>query len=246
MTKSVVIVTGAAGGIGSAACRRLARDGLVVFAVDREQDALTALVADLPGDGHVGERVNLADLSAHEGFIARAAAIGPVLGLVHMAAVLRRRANIDEITEEDWDAQHDVNLKATFFLDRAVARILKQQGAGGSIVNFSSQGWWSGGYGGSVVYAASKGGVVSMTRGLARALAPYNIRVNVVAPGFVDTPMMMSGMTPEQIAENVSQVPMGRFATPDEVGDVCAFLIGNDSRYMTGATLNVTGGQLMY
>jgi NAD(P)-dependent dehydrogenase (short-subunit alcohol dehydrogenase family) len=113
-------------------------------------------------------------------------------------------------------------------------------------VNFTSQGWWTGGFGGSVVYAASKGGIVSMSRGLARTLAPHRIRVNTIAPGFVDTPMMCSDMTEAELQACVDQVPLGRMAEPDEVADIASFLIGSDSRYMTGATLNVTGGQLMY
>jgi len=243
----IVVVTGATGGIGSAVTRRLARDGLSVVAVDRDQAALDTLVADLPGEGHIPRAMDLTDLGEHDALMHEVAARGgTVVGMVHLAAVLRRRASIDEITEDDWDVQIDTNLKATFFLDRAVARLLTAQGSGGSIVNFASQGWWTGGFGGSVVYAASKGGIVSMSRGLARTLAPHGIRVNTVAPGFVDTAMMRSGMTDEQLQESAAQVPLGRLAAPEEVGDTVAFLIGPDSRYMTGATLNVTGGQLMY
>jgi NAD(P)-dependent dehydrogenase (short-subunit alcohol dehydrogenase family) len=240
-----VIVTGAGGGIGAATCRRLAADGMRVFAVDRDTDALARL-GDLHGTGHSIRVADLADIASHDRILADATAAGPIVGLVHMAAVLCRRHDIDDITEQDWDVQINVNLKATFFLNRAVARTLKRQGAGGTIVNFSSQAWWSGGYGGSVVYAASKGGVVSMTRGLARSLAPYNIRVNAVAPGFVQTSMMLSDMSPEQLAQSVSEVPLGRMAKPEEVADVVSFLISEDSRYITGTTLNVTGGQLMY
>lgn len=245
--RRIVIVTGATGGIGSAVTRRLARDGLSVVAVDRDQAALDALVADLSGDGHVARAHDLTDLGQQDVLMDAVAGLeGTVVGMAHLAAVLRRRTTIDEITEEDWDVQIDTNLKATFFLDRAVARLLVAQGSGGSIVNFTSQGWWTGGFGGSVVYAASKGGIVSMSRGLARTLAPHGIRVNTVAPGFVDTAMMRSGMTDQQLQESIAQVPLGRLAAPDEVGDTVAFLIGSDSRYMTGATLNVTGGQLMY
>lgn len=242
-----VIVTGAAGGIGSAVCRRLARDGARIWAVDLRQDAVDALLAELPGKGHSGSTTNLADLTEQRDLIDAVGAAEPELvGLVHTAAVLRRRTSIDDVTEDDWDYQIDTNLKATFFLDRSVAGLLIAQGRGGSIVNFSSQGWWTGGFGGSVVYAASKGGIVSMSRGLARSLAPHNIRVNIVAPGFVDTEMMRVGLTDDQLQASIDQVPLGRLATPDEVADAATFLVGPDSRYVTGATLNVTGGQLMY
>lgn len=242
-----VIVTGAAGGIGAATCRRLAADGLQVWAVDRDEAGVQATAASLAGAGHRATALDICSLPSLTGLTAEMTAAGIKLrGMVHLAAVLRRRDSIFDITEEDWDFQIDVNLKGTFFLNQAVARFLIEQGTGGSIVNFTSQGWWSGGFGGSVVYAASKGGIVSMSRGLARSLAPHGIRVNTIAPGFVDTDMMRSGLSEDQLAANVAQVPLGRLASPEEVADAAVFLVNPDSRYMTGATLNVTGGQLMY
>lgn len=243
----IVVVTGAAGGIGAATCRRLAREGAQVWAVDREAAALDDLVQSLDGTDHRTSVVDLTDLQTHAGLVTMLAETGrPIAGFAHLAAVLRRRNHLDEVTEDDWDVQIDTNLKATFFLDRAIANLLIQRGEGGSIVNFTSQGWWTGGFGGSVVYAASKGGIVSMSRGLARTLAPHQIRVNTVAPGFVDTAMMRGGLTDAQLQSSIDQVPLGRLAAPEEVGDTVAFLLGDDSRYITGATLNVTGGQLMY
>src|SRR5207237_3265768 len=107
---------------------------------------------------------------------------------------------------EDWDVQIDVNLKATFFLNRWASRLFREQGRGGRIVNFTSQGWWSGGFGGSVVYAASKGGIVSMSRGLARSLASDGITVNTVSPGAADTALMRSGMTDEGLRQTVDEI----------------------------------------
>jgi NAD(P)-dependent dehydrogenase (short-subunit alcohol dehydrogenase family) len=242
-----VLVTGAAGGIGAATCRRLAADGSQVWAVDRDEAGLRAVVAGLDGSGHRSTTIDLSSLSSIDYLVEEMRAAGIRLkGMIHLAAVLQRRDSIEEITEEDWDFQIDINLKVTFFLDRAVALFLIAQGEGGAIVNFASQGWWSGGFGGSVVYAASKGGIVSLSRGLARTLAPNGIRVNTVAPGYVDTAMMRSGLTDEALAANVAQVPLGHLASPEEVADAAVFLVSADSRYITGATLNVTGGQLMY
>ncbi len=150
------------------------------------------------------------------------------------------------MTEEDWDVQHDVNLKAGFFLNRACGRALREQGRGGRIINFTSQGWWSGGFGGSVVYAATKGGIVSMTRGLARTYAKDRITVNAVSPGAADTAMLRSGLTEEQLAQQIAQIPMGYMAAPSELAGTVLFLASDHAGYITGATINVSGGWLMY
>jgi NAD(P)-dependent dehydrogenase (short-subunit alcohol dehydrogenase family) len=241
-----VVVTGAGGGIGRAVAATFARAGAHVLAVDRDAGALDELRASI-GDDHAFRAADLGDLAGHGGLFEEATRrFGRVDALAHLAAVLRRRDTIDDVTEEDWDVQIDVNLKATFFLARAAARALRDQGRGGAIVNFTSQGWWSGGFGGSVVYAASKGGIVSMSRGLARTLAPHGIRVNTVAPGAADTAMMRSDQTDEQLAAFVGMIPLGRMAEPDELAGIVAFLVSDHARYITGATINVTGGQIMY
>jgi NAD(P)-dependent dehydrogenase (short-subunit alcohol dehydrogenase family) len=241
-------VTGAAGGIGREIAIQLAQAGARVAVVDLDQSACEAVVAAMDDPSrHLAAGADLRDLASHDALLGRARdAFGRLDVLVCAAAVLRRRNTIDEITEEDWDAQFDINLKAVFFLNRAAARIFREAGRGGRIVNFSSQGWWSGGFGGSVVYSASKGGIVSMTRGLARTLAPDGITVNHVAPGAADTAMMRSGMTDEGLAKFVEMIPMGRMAEPGEVASTVVFLASDLAGYVTGATMNVSGGQLMY
>jgi NAD(P)-dependent dehydrogenase (short-subunit alcohol dehydrogenase family) len=243
-----VVVTGAAGGIGSATARMFAQEGARVLAVDLDQEAVDAVVATfLDPDHHLAAAADLRDLAGHDPLLRRAAeTFGTFDVLAHCAAVLRRRFTIDEVTEDDWDFQIGVNLKATFFLNRTAATLLKEQGRGGRIVNFSSQGWWTGGFGGSVVYAASKGGVTSMSRGLARTYAKDGITVNVVSPGGVDTPMMTANQTEEQMRGFLEMIPIGRLATPEEIAGAVVFLASEQGRYITGATLNVSGGQLMY
>jgi NAD(P)-dependent dehydrogenase (short-subunit alcohol dehydrogenase family) len=225
-----------------------AEEGARVVAVDLEQDAVEAVVSTFAEpQQHVPIGADLQDLGGHDALFRRAAdAFGRFDVLAHCAAVLRRRFTIDEVTEEDWDLQIGVNLKATFFLNRAAATHLREQGRGGRIVNFSSQGWWTGGFGGSVVYAASKGGVTSMSRGLARTYAKDGITVNVVSPGGVDTPMMTANQTEDQLRGFLDLVPVGRLATPEEIAGAVVFLASEQGRYITGATLNVSGGQLMY
>jgi NAD(P)-dependent dehydrogenase (short-subunit alcohol dehydrogenase family) len=244
-----VVVTGAGGGIGRAVAVAFASAGARVCAVDVRQDPVEEVVASLPDpDRHQAVVLDLLDLSSHEGIFRRAQeTFGRFDVLAHLAAVLRRRYEIDDITEEDWDLQLDVNLKATFFLNRAAAKVLREQGRGGRIINLTSQSWWTGGFGGAVAYASSKGGIVSLSRGLARSLAPYGITVNTVAPGFVDTPMLVTGVPAEQLEEWKRMVPLGqRFTTPEEVAAPILFLASDGASHITSTTLNVTGGQLTY
>ena len=168
-----VIVTGAAGGIGKAVAQAFSTTGARVMAVDLDLARTQEVVDGFEGTGHIAVAANLGDLSGHAALIARAREeLGNLYVLANLAAVLRRRGSLDEVTEEDWDFQHDVNLKAAFFLCRAAGNAMIEQGKGGRIITFSSQGWWTGGFGGSVAYAATKGGVTSMTRGLARTFGP--------------------------------------------------------------------------
>jgi len=243
-----VIVTGAAGGIGRAVAEAFATAGARVMAVDLDRAAVEEVVAGLPGRGHIPVAVDLADLKVHPVLIARAQEeLGPLDVLAHLAAVLRRQMNLDEVTEEDWDFQHAVNLKASFFLSRAAARAMREQGLGGRIILCSSIAWWTGGEEGSVVYAASKGGVVTLARGLARAYGPDGITVNVVAPGGVlETAMGQQGVTPEMRERVLGSIPLRRWAQPHEIAGVFVFLASDHATFITGATINVTGGWLVY
>jgi NAD(P)-dependent dehydrogenase (short-subunit alcohol dehydrogenase family) len=242
-----VVVTGAGGGIGAAVARAFGEAGARVCAVDVNEDALAALVPELAGGPHRYEAVDLRDIAGHEGLLRRTAdEFGGLRALANLAAVLIRRNDVDEVTEEDWDFQHDVNLKAAFFLNRAAARLMREQGGGGRIINFSSQGWWTGGYGGSVVYSATKGGIISMTRGLARTYAKDGITVNAVSPGAVDTSMMRGGLTDEQLQASIAMIPLGYMAEPADLAGTVVFLASDHASYITGATMNVSGGWLMY
>lgn len=241
-----VIVTGAAGGIGAAVARLFAECGALVMAVDRDERDAERVADGLPGDGHRAVGRDLADLSGHRALVEQALAeLGSLRALAHVAGVLRRRPDVADVTEEDWDAQLDANLKASFFLCREVAEAMRRHG-GGRIVAFTSQGWWTGGFGGSVVYSASKGGVVSMTRGLARTYGPYGVTVNTVAPGQVRTPMLLTGLSEDTLEAMTAATPVGRVAEPDEVAPTVVFLSSDHAAFISGATVNVSGGFLMY
>ena len=242
-----VIVTGAAGGIGRKVAEAFATTGARVMAVDLEQNAVEAVVIGMEGEGHIAVGADLRNLAVHDALVNRARdELGSLYVLAHLAAVLRRQYNIDEVTEEDWDFQVDLNLKASFFLCRAAARVMREQGRGGRIITFTSQGWWTGGFGGSVVYNTAKGGIVTMTRGMARTYGPHRITVNTVAPGFVITSMLLSGLDPSSLESSNQATPLGRPAQPEEIAGTVVFLASDHASFISGATINITGGFLMY
>lgn len=242
----VVMVTGARGGIGAEVVAGLVAAGAHVVAVDLNLGTEEETVSS-DGSGSVrAVAADVSDLASHAGLIADAQRDGPLFGLVHCAAVLRRRQDIRDVTEEDWDAQSDVNLKGTFFLCRAVAETMRESSTPGRIVTFSSQGWWTGGFGGSIAYASTKGGIVSMTRGLARTYGPLGITINCVAPGQARTEMLLTDLDQEVLDRMTAQTPLGRVAEPSEVASVAIFLVSDHASFITGSTLNVSGGFLMY
>lgn len=242
-----VIVTGAGGGMGKEVAKAFAAAEARVLAVDVREDAVESLLSELEGDGHAAMAADLRDLDTHRTVVQRALdELGSVYVLANLAAVLRRRDGLEDISEDDWDFQHDINLKAPFFLCRRAADAMIDGGEGGRIVLFSSQGWWTGGYGGSVAYAAAKGGIISLTRGLARTLGSHRITVNAIAPGLVDTPMLTDGLSPELYDRLVADTPLGYVAEPWELAGTVVFLASRHATYISGATINVSGGFLMY
>ena len=242
-----VLLTGAAGGIGRAVAQAFSTTGARVMAVDVDQAKVDEVVAGLEGEGHIGVAADLRDLSSHAGLVARAREeLGNLYVLANLAAVLRRRPSLAEVTEEDWDFQHDVNLKAAFFLARSAGEAMIEQGQGGRIILFSSQGWWTGGFGGSVAYASTKGGITTMCRGLARTFGPNGITVNCVSPGQVHTPMLMTGLAPEIYEAMKKQTPLGYVAEPEEMAGPVVFLASDHAKYITGSTIHASGGFLMY
>jgi NAD(P)-dependent dehydrogenase (short-subunit alcohol dehydrogenase family) len=242
-----VLLTGAAGGIGRETALAFAAAGARVAAVDLVQAQADAVVAEMEGGPHIALGYDLKPVAGHKALVERVAReLGRLDVLVQTAAVLVRRNSVFEVSEADWDVQHDVNLKASFFLAQAAANLMTQDGKGGRIINFTSQGWQSGGFGGSVAYAATKGGIVSMTRGLARSLAKDKITVNAVSPGAADTAMMRSGMTEAALEATIAQIPLGYMAHPSQLVGAVLFLASDHADYITGATLNVSGGWLMY
>ena len=242
-----VIVTGAGGGIGRPTAEMFAAAGARVMAVDLHQEATEEVVAGLEGDGHIAAGCDLTDLDAQSALVDRAVdELGNLYVLAHLAAVLRRRNSMDEITEDDWDFQIDTNLKASFFLARRAADAMIAGGRGGRMILFTSQGWWSGGFGGSTVYCASKGGIVSMSRGMARTYGRHQITVNTVSPGQAATSMLLTDLDPAVLESMTADTPLGRIADPSEIAPVVVFLASKHAGFISGATINVSGALQMY
>lgn len=246
----VVVVTGAASGMGRSVALRLASEGAVVLAVDRNAGALMPLAQSSGGIGKLVPCVaDLADVDSIPSMFERAVApFGRLDALVNAAGVVQIKDFL-KITAEDWNRVLDINLRAVFFCIQAAAPYMLSARSG-AILNFSSVSGRSGRpY--SPHYAASKMALISLTRSAALAFAPH-IRVNAICPGVVDTPMWdqievergaLFGLAPGEARRQVLQsVPLGRSASPEELAAVVAFLLSTEARYITGQSINVDGG----
>ena len=162
--------------------------------------------------------------------------------LVNNAGSIVERATLEGTTENLWDSTVGVNLKSVYLCSRAVLHLIKRQGIG-RIINISSIAARDGG--GSVAYAAAKGGVDALTRAMAKELAPKGILVNAVSPGRIDTPFHERFSSPESRKEKEQAIPLGREGTPEEVAGVVAFLASSEANYVVGEIVEVNGGLLM-
>ena len=236
--RGIVIVTGAASGIGLATARRLHADGWPVAMLDRDEAALGREAAVLGSALH--RPLDVTDEAAVKAAIAAIAAEGRIAGLVNSAGIA---ANIplEETTVELFRRILDINVIGSFLVGQAVAAEMERTG-GGSIVNIASVSGMQGNTG-RTAYGASKGAVITMTKVWAVELAERGIRVNAVSPGPVDTPMVEALHTSAERDSWLVHVPLRRYSQPEEIASVIAFLIdGEQSSYVTGHVLAIDGG----
>jgi len=240
----IVLVTGAQRGIGRAIAVRFAQAGAdVALNYFDDKAAAESAVAEITALGRRATALH-ADIAnpAEARRLVEAAerALGPIDVLVNNAAIFPR-APFLELTEDQWDAVLDTNLKATFVCSQEAARRMVVAGRPGVIVNISSGAPYRGSMR-ATAYMASKLGIVGLSRGMARELAPRGIRVNAVAPGVTNTQMPRLGNTEEALTAVAKSNPSGRLAEPEDIADVVVFLATDEARFIVGQLVHVNGG----
>lgn len=236
LSGKVAVVTGAASGIGRATARRFLAEGARVAAIDLDE---ASIQKGIEGDV-VAIAADVADQADVASAVARVVAtFGKIDVLAHFAGITRD-AMAAKMDVDAWDLVLRVNLTGTFLVARAVANEMRDRGNGGSIVLTSSRSYL--GNIGQANYAASKGGVVSLMRTMALEYGKFGIRVNALAPGFIETPM--TAVVPDKLRNlAIEGTPLRRAGTADEVAGVTLFLASDDSSYVTGVVLAVDGGR---
>jgi NAD(P)-dependent dehydrogenase (short-subunit alcohol dehydrogenase family) len=244
----VALVTGASSGIGRATAEALARRGASVAVNFHKNaagadDACKAIKA--AGSKAVAVQADVSNARGVKTLIERATKeLGAVDILVNNAGSLVERLKILDLTEARWDEVIDLNLKSAFLCSQAIAKSMMDRKSG-AIVNVSSVAGRNGGALGSIHYSTAKGGLITFTKGLAKEMAPHNVRVNAVSPGVIQTHFHEQFSTPEMMQAYCKNIPLGRVGTPDEVATVICFLASTESSFLVGETIEINGGMLM-
>jgi len=240
----VAVVTGAARGIGQEISKRLAQEGADVVLCDLQAEWLAETAGIVEGLGRkaLSLAVDVGDSEAVNACINEVVKVFGKVDIMINNAGITKDTLLVRMSDDDWDAVLRVNLKGTFLFSRAVAKHMMKQRSG-AIVNIASI---SGviGTAGQANYAASKAGVIALTKSTANELASRGVRANAIAPGFISS-KMTDALSEDVRKQYLSRIPLGRFGTVEDIANAVVFLASEQSSYMTGQTLHVNGGMVM-
>lgn len=246
----LALITGGAGGLGLASAQALAGAGCRIAIADQEGAAAQAAAATLTGDGHLGLGMDVtSEASVRAGFDRVEAELGPVAILATFAGLLigtGPRARIADMPVQDWDRTFQVNARGTFLCLREMLR--RRRAAPlpqARIVTVGSLAGHVGGVRGNAAYSASKGAVHTLTRSAATEGAAFGLTANCIAPGMIETGMLRQVLPAEDEARGAAAVPLGRIGRPEEIAALVAYLASPAAEFMTGATLDINGGQYL-
>ena len=244
LRERVAIVTGAVGTLGKGICRELAQEGMHVAVADLNQNEVDGFAEEIKTSG--GSALGIAvDVTSRESTVEMTQdvieAFGRIDVLINNAAIYADivKKPFYEISVREWNRLMTVNLRGVFLCCKAVFPYMRDQGKG-KIVNIASSVAFSGGHY-FAHYTASKGGVIAFTWAIAREIGQYNINVNAVAPGTIDTDII-SNYSCEMRRKRINEIPLKRLGNPEDIANTCLFLATGLSDYITGETINVNGG----
>jgi len=237
----LALVTGGGRGIGRAVCQVLARENAKIVVTDLSLDSCQETIQTLPPDDHIAVALDVSKSDSVSNCLQQVIQrYNRAPDIVVNSAGIIKDGFMLKMREEDFDKVIDVNLKGTFLVTQMAAKLMREQRIPGSIVNIASIVGKTGNIG-QANYTASKAGVVGFTKTAAKELGMFGIRVNVILPGFIKTPM--TDIVPDKVkAKIMSEIPLGDFGDPIDIAEVVGFLASQRSKYITGACLDVNGG----
>ncbi|HCG77523.1 MAG: hypothetical protein COZ37_06325 [bacterium (Candidatus Ratteibacteria) CG_4_10_14_3_um_filter_41_18] len=242
----VAIITGAGQGMGESVAKLFAKEGAKVVVNDINENKAKMVAEEIRSEGEeaLAIRADVTNRREVSRLVEKTVEeFGTVHILINNAGILRS-SKIEAISEEEWDLVLNINLKGTFLCSKAVLPIMKKNRYG-RIVNFSSSAGRSVSTLGGIHYTAAKAGILGLTRQMAKEVAAFNINVNSVCPGLIDTEMVRDNCPPERLRHYEESFPIPRLGRPEEVARLVLFLVSDSSSYITGASLDINGGDLM-